>query len=591
MSERTQRRLAAIVSADVVGYSRLMGIDEEGTLAALRAHRAELIDTKIAEHGGRIVKTMGDGLLLEFPSVVNATKCVIEIQRGMAERNEGIDEDRLIAFRVGVNLGDIIIDGEDIHGDGVNIAARLQEISEPGGVSISRRVHEDVQDRLDTPFEDAGEKTLKNIARPIHVWQWPANTSAASPVASGDERIALALPDKPSIAILPFANMSGDPEQAYFADGLSEDIITGLSCIRSLFVIARNSSFVYRGASVDVNRVSQELGVRYVLEGSVRRSGNRIRVTGQLIDTPGRNHIWARKFDRDLEDIFDVQDEITNAIVAAIGAEVDSAERARALRRPTNQLDAWSFYQRAMWHVYQHTNEDFSKAISFFEEALSRDANLALAQSGLSYAHYFNALLDSSDEFETKARKALHHAKRAVSLDDKDPISYWNLGRAYRILGEVEQSIPSLRTALELNPNYAQAHYNLGWSLVLAGRTDAETIGHLDQALRLSPRDPLLHTFLIVRAISAMLLGDLLEALRWAESAVQQSNTHFQVRAGYIVILEMNGKHAAAVKEARELLAERPEYRSSFFRRVMPYQRREDIDPQISCLVAAGIPE
>jgi len=318
MAEGTQRRLAAIVSADVVGYSRLMGVDETGTLSDLRAHRAELIDGKIAEYGGRIVKTMGDGLLLEFASVVEATQCMVEVQKGMAERNEGTDEARRIIFRIGVNLGDIIIDGEDILGDGVNIAARLQEIAEPGGVSISRRVYEDVQERLDTAFEDTGEQSLKNIAKPVHVWRWSPGKSSPSDTPEAIDQAPLPLPSKPSIAVLPFDNMSGDPEQEYFADGIAEDVITALSRFGSLFVIARNSSFTYKGQAVDVKRVGQELGVRYVVEGSVRKAGNRVRITAQLIDAASGNHIWADRFDGSLDDVFELQDQITEQIVVAV---------------------------------------------------------------------------------------------------------------------------------------------------------------------------------------------------------------------------------------------------------------------------------
>ncbi|MDP6875523.1 MAG: 3'-5' exonuclease, partial [Alphaproteobacteria bacterium] len=301
--------MAAVVSADVVGYSRLMGVDETGTLAALRSHRAELIDGKIAEHGGRIVKTMGDGLLIEFPSVVDATQCMIEVQQGMAKRNEGVDEGQRIVFRIGINLGDIIIEGEDIHGDGVNIAARLQEISEPGGVAISRRVYEDVQDRLDVPFDDAGEQALKNIARPVNVWRWSTFSSASTSVKATEP---VALPDKPSVAVLPFDNMSGDPEQDYFADGLTEEIITALSKISRMRVIARNSAFAYKGKALDLRQVASEMGVRFVLEGSIRSGGNRLRITAQLIDASDGSHIWAERFDRTIDDIFDIQDDITN---------------------------------------------------------------------------------------------------------------------------------------------------------------------------------------------------------------------------------------------------------------------------------------
>ena len=327
-----QRRLSAIVSADVAGYSRLMGRDEAGTLVALKVLRAELVDPAIATLGGRIVKATGDGLLRECPGVVDAVRCMIEVRSAMAARNMDVPDDRRITFRIGVNQGDIIIDGDDIHGDGVNVAARLQEIAEPGGVCLSSRVHDDVSGRLDTLFTDGGAQNLKNIARPVHVWRWsplgppPALRATTTPAE-------LALPDKPSIAVLAFANLSGDAEQEYFCDGVSEDIITELSRFRSLFVIARNSSFSYKGKSPDIRQVGKELGVRYVLEGSIRRAGQRIRVTGQLIDTLSGSHIWAERYDRVLEDIFAVQEELTQSIVRAIAPQIEAAEQEKLRRR------------------------------------------------------------------------------------------------------------------------------------------------------------------------------------------------------------------------------------------------------------------
>src|SRR5215468_6837930 len=337
-----QRRLAAIVSADVAGYSRLMGQDESGTLAALKAIRQEVVDPAIASHGGRIVKTTGDGLLLEFPSVVNAVRCAIEVQVAMAGRTAELPEDRRIAFRIGINIGDIIVEGDDIFGDGVNVAARLQEIAAPGGICVSIRVHEDVRDRIDTAFDDGGTQTLKNIARPVQVWRWHPGT-AASPIPT-----PLPLPDKPSIAVLPFQNMSGDPEQEYFADGVVEEIIMALSRFKSLFVIARNSSFAYKGKSPDLRQVGRELGVRYVLEGSVRKAGDRLRITAQLIDTTSGAHIWADRFEGELGDVFAFQDEVTVKVVAAIAPRVERAEIERARRRPSGNTDAYYCYLRGL---------------------------------------------------------------------------------------------------------------------------------------------------------------------------------------------------------------------------------------------------
>ena len=340
-----QRRLAAIVSADVAGYSRLMGRDESGTLAALKALRQEVVDPAIASHGGRIVKTTGDGLLLEFPSVVNAVRCAVEVQTAMADRTAGIAEDRRIAFRIGINIGDIIVEGDDIFGDGVNVAARLQEIAPPGGICISSRVHEDVRDRLDTAFDDGGTQTLKNIARPVQVWRWQPGT--AVPPKPAPAPTALPLPDKPSIAVLPFQNMSGDPEQEYFADGMVEDIITALSRFKSLFVIARNSSFTYKGKAVDIKQVGRELGVRYVLEGSVRKAANRLRIPASS-SMPRRAAISGRTTSTaSLEDVFELQDQVTSSVVGAIAPKLEQAEIERAMRKPTESLDAYDCYLRA----------------------------------------------------------------------------------------------------------------------------------------------------------------------------------------------------------------------------------------------------
>ena len=370
MTEGTQRRLAAIVAADVVGYSRLMGVDETGTLSAMRAHRAELIDPKIAEHGGRIVKTMGDGLLLEFPSVVNATQCVIDVQQGVAARNEGTDEDKRITFRVGVHLGEVVIDGDDILGDGVNVAARLEGVCEADGVALSGTAYENIAGRIDAAFIDTGEQALKNIARPVRVWQWSVDTA---PVAATSADTPLPLPDKPSIAVLPFDNMSGDPEQEYFADGISEDITTALSRFNWLFVTARNSAFAYKGKSPDIRKIAEELAVRYILEGSIRKAGKRVRITAQLIEGSSGNHIWADKYDRELDDIFELQDEITARIAAAIEPRLYAAEGARAELKNPEHMDAWDLSLKARNLEHLGTKAGNQEAQAVARRALAID--------------------------------------------------------------------------------------------------------------------------------------------------------------------------------------------------------------------------
>jgi TolB-like protein/class 3 adenylate cyclase len=347
------RKLAAIIAADVVGYSRLMGIDEAATLAVLKTHRRELIDPKIAEHQGRIVKTTGDGLLIEFPSVIEAVQCAVEVQRAMQDRNKDIPADRRIEFRVGINLGDIIIDGDDIYGDGVNVAARLEAIAEAHGICVSGVVHDQVRDKLDLAFEDLGQRQLKNIVRPVHVFRIAA---PAIGLRTPPAKPALALPDKPSIAVLPFTNMSGDPEQDYFADGMVDDIITALSHFKALFVIARNSSFTYKGRAVDVKQIGRELGVRYVLEGSVRKAANRVRITGQLVDTATGAHLWAERFDGGLGDIFDLQDRVTESVVGASGESRDRACQAQADREPRRLCPLFTRFGRVV-SVWQPASE------------------------------------------------------------------------------------------------------------------------------------------------------------------------------------------------------------------------------------------
>ena len=354
-TQRVERRLTAILASDVSGYSRLMGVDEEGTLARLKAHQRELVDPKVSEYRGRLVKSTGDGLLIEFASAVDAMRCAVDIQAAMTERNAAVPPEKRIEFRIGINVGDIIVDSDDIIGDGVNVAARLEGLAEPGGICVSGRVLEDAHGKLEITFEDAGEQRLKNIDRPVRVYRVRASSA---------QRAALvALPDKPSIAVLPFQNMSGDPEQEYFADGIVEDIITALSRYHSLFVIARNSSFTYKGRAVDVKQVGRELGVRYVLEGSVRKSADRVRVTGQLIDAATGAHLWADRFDGALKDIFDLQDDITLRVVGAIAPKLEQAEMSRALRKPTGSLDAYDHFLRGMWSFHKAAKDDIAEAL------------------------------------------------------------------------------------------------------------------------------------------------------------------------------------------------------------------------------------
>ena len=478
---RVERRLAAILAADVVGYSRLIRIDEEGTLDQLRALRAGLIDPTIAEHRGRIVKTTGDGLLVEFASVVDGLRCASEWQRGMAERNAGAPADR-IEFRIGINVGDIAVEDGDIFGDGVNVAARLEGLAEPGGICVSARVQEDAAGRLDLSFDDMGEQALKNIAAAGA--RLSGTRPGAAPAASKSTPAApaLALPDKPSIAVLPFKNMSGDAEQEFFADGIAEDMITALSRYPSLFVIARNSSFSFKSRAVDVKQVGRELGVRYVLEGGLRKAGNRVRITAQLAETETGNHVWAERYDRDLADIFAVQDEITQAVTAAIAPAVADAERQLAARKVPASLDAWGAYQRGLWHLGKASSEDDERAKTFFQRAVDLDPMFAGGYIGL--AAVLARAKGTQSEEEAMAR-------RAVTLDGGDAEAHARLALALNARGDHQGALAQAEEALALCPNLAAAHGARGVILAYAGRP-ADGLAALETCIRLDPRAPFL---------------------------------------------------------------------------------------------------
>jgi adenylate cyclase len=485
-AERVERRLAAILAADVAGYSRLIGADEEGTLARLKAHRRELIDPKIAEHSGRIVKTTGDGVLAEFTSVVDALRCAGEVQAAMMERNAAIPADIRIEFRVGIHQGDIVVEDGDIFGDGVNIAARLEGLAEPGGICVSARVREDAAGKLDLGFEDIGEPELKNIARPVRVFRIRPDQIVE---ARHTSEPFLALPDKPSVAVLPFTNMSSDPEQEFFADGIAEDVITALSRYPSLFVIARNSSFTYKGRSVDVKQVGRELGVRYVLEGGLRKAGNRIRVTAQLVEAETGKHVWADRYDRDLADIFALQDEITEAVTIAIAPAIAQAEQQRAMRKPPGSLDAWAAYQRGLWHLGKANADDNAHAESFFQLAIRLDQNFAGGYYGLASAQHQGARLFHTRDLAEAQSTAEALARQAVALDPADAQAHALLAITLMLGGDHEGARAEAEQALAINPNLARAHGSLGATLIFSGRP-REGLAALRTCIRLDPRDP-----------------------------------------------------------------------------------------------------
>lgn len=480
------RRLAAIFAADVVGYSRLMEIDEAGTLEALKAHRGELIDPLIAGHGGRIVKLMGDGALVEFPSVVDAVECAVAVQQGMVKRHADVPEDKRVDFRIGINLGDIIIEGDDIYGDGVNIAARLEALAEPGGICISGTVHEHIAGKHSHAFTDDGEQAVKNISRPVHVWRWSEAGVVDDPQHSNE---ALALPDKPSIAVLPFDNMSGDSEQEYFSDGLAEDIITALSHWHSFPVVARNSSFSYKGQQVRVQKIAEELGARYILEGSVRKAGNRLRITAQLIDAQSEHHVWAERFDRQLEDVFDIQDEITNRIAATIVPELEHFEHKRSAVKRTEDLNAWDYYLRGMETFHDDSCDGTAASISMFRSAVDLDPNYCDAWARLGWSHAKLVMFDCVEDREACLMSGFDAARRAVTLDDGSALAHMSLGTVHIQAKETALGLAESQIALQLNPNFAHAAMAVGNRLDLVGKTE-EGIAQMDRALTLNPRDP-----------------------------------------------------------------------------------------------------
>jgi adenylate cyclase len=537
---RVDRRLAAILAADVAGYSRLMGADEEGTLTALKAHRSELIDPKIGEHRGRIVKTTGDGALVEFASAVDAVRCAMEIQNAMAERGTNIPEDRRIEFRIGINVGDIIIDGNDIYGDGVNIAARVETLASPGAICLSDHAYQQIKGKLVLDVSDMGEQQLKNIAQPIRVYSVRSGNVAARPAPT--------LPGKPSIAVLPFANMSGDPEQEYFTDGISEEIITGLSKLHWFFVIARNSSFAYKGKAVDVKRAARELGVRYVLEGSVRKGGNRVRITAQLIDAATGNHIWADRYDGDLTDVFTLQDEITKKVIAAIEPRLLEAESTRSQSRSPEDLGAWDMVMQANSLFWRLTKTEGMAAIAMLKQAVERYPDYAPAHSMLAFAmmtsRWFGWTL-----VPPQIKDAAALAARAAELDDSDPWAHLTLGYVANTMRRTDAAVQEIQRAIDLNPNFAAAYGYLGWTHATAGRS-GEAIAHLEQAIRMSPHDPQNAIFNNALAVAYYLMGRYTEAVSFAQKAVQQRDG---LTAGHRICVASLAQ-AGQIEEARTAL-------------------------------------
>jgi len=527
--ERVERRLAAVLAADVAGYSRLMGLDEVGTARTLREHRA-VSDALVAKHAGRIVKTTGDGALLEFPSVVDAVECAVAMQAVMAERNDGVPPDRRMLYRIGINLGDILIEGEDILGDGVNVAARLEGIAEPGGICISSSAHDQVRDKLELRFIDLGEQTLKNIARPIRAYAvvldgLGARVSSITPSPAAAPHL--------SIVVLPFANMGGDPEQEYFVDGVTESLTTDLSRISGSFVIARNTAFSYKGKAIDVKQIGRELNVRYVLEGSVQRGGNRLRVNVQLIDAETGNHLWAERFDKPVADLFDMQDEIVSRLANALDAELIAAEARRAERSMLpSSMDL--YFQGRAWLNKGLTPDHMIQARGFFERAIALDAGNIEAMAGLAVVDATTAASFMTDEWSAQFARAEAASTKVLSLAPNHASAHLTLGVVQIYTKRVAQCIAECERALALDRNSALAHSLIGFAKYFLGRS-AETEAHINEALRLSPRDALAYRWFIWVAFAKVHLNLDNEALVWLRRGLDvnrnYSVAHFHLAA------------------------------------------------------------
>jgi TolB-like protein/class 3 adenylate cyclase/cytochrome c-type biogenesis protein CcmH/NrfG len=589
------RKLAAILAADIVGFGRLTDIDEDRTLARLRALRGELIDPTIAIHNGRVIKRTGDGALVEFRSVVDAVRCATKVQTAMVERNAGLPPDQRIEFRIGIHMGDVVEESDgDLMGEGVNIAARLEGVAQPGAICLSEDAYRQVKSRLDLKIDDLGEIKLKNISEPMRVYSLrvgiraEAKPAAAPPLAAQEAPSpGLALPDRPSIAVLPFENMSDDPDQEHLADGVVEDILTALASLRWLFVIARNSSFTYKGRKVNVKQVGQELGVRYVLEGSVRRSANRVRITGQLIDTSTGTHLWADRFDGAIEDIFDLQDQVTGRVLGAIAPKLQQAEFERAARKPPKSLDAWESFIRGL-HLYsQHSESSTRQAIGMLDHAIELDPSYARAYALKGLCLAWRAF-QRWEDWDKGFAAAIDGVRRAFASDTHEPWAF--MAQAFISLGKRDNpaAVAALTEAVEASPNFAYAHAFLGCVHALGGRP-AQAIECIEKGQRLSPRDIFADEYHLYTYFAHFQAGRYKEAAAAAERAIQLRPEH---PALYIMAASSYG-HMGEIEKAKDMLARllalAPALSAKAVGENVAYTKQEDRDRLIAGLRAGGL--
>jgi adenylate cyclase len=592
---QVERKLAAILSADVVGYSRLMAEDEQGTIRTLTVYRDQ-IGTLVREHRGRVVDSPGDNLLAEFPTALDAVQAAVEIQRVIGARNADLPAERRMEFRIGVHLGDISVEGERVYGEGVNIAARLEGLAEAGGVCISATVQEQVRHKLDLAYEDLGQQSLKNIFEPVHIYrvglmlQGTEREDPEKNLPGMDELTVPGFGTRPAIAVLPFDNLSGDPEQEYFADGIAEDLITRLSAWRWFPVIARNSSFVYKGKSVDVKQVSRDLGVRYVVEGSVRKVGDRVRVSAQLIDASTGAHIWAERYDRDLQDIFAVQDEITEVVVGCVAPELERSERDRAARKEPQSLDAWDSFQRGWWHLWKFTKDDNGKATSLFQRAIELEPDFSDALSGLAVSHAQDLVHQWSDSPAQTLAELTRAARRSAELDTSNALGQVALSFVHYFAGQREESIAAAERAIDLNPSLSFAYAFHGFLLALASRPD-EALVNAERALRLSPRGPMMFTSFWAAGAAQFSAQRYEEAVEWARRAVRANPKAFFPRGYLVAGYAQLGRFDDARRARRELLQLAPSFSISLVRQNLALADSDFVERFIDGLRKAGLKE
>lgn len=575
-----QRKLTAILSADVKGYSRLMGEDEVATIRTLTSYR-EAMSALIQQHRGRVIDSPGDNLLAEFASVVDAVQCAVEVQREFKTKNAELPQSRRMEFRIGVNLGDVVVEGERIYGDGVNIAARIEGLADGGGICISGTVHDHIENKLDLGYDYLGEKAVKNIQKPVRVYRVRMETDTTVPEA----RQELQLPDKPSIAVLPFTNMSQDPEQEYFSDGITEDLITDLSKISGLFVIARNSVFTYKGKAVKVDQVSQELGVRYVLEGSVRKAGNRMRITAQMVDATTGYHLWAERYDREVQDIFALQDEVTQKIVGALEVKLKKDEEKRLVHHETDNPQAYDHYLRGLEHLNRFTREANSQAREMFERSLDLDQNFALAHAGLGWT-FFNDWTRGWSQDPESLNESLELAKKAISLNDSLPQAHYLLGFVHLWKRQHELAIEELERVIALDPNGADGHAGLAEVLTWVGR-DEEAIGRVKKAMRLNPHYPVWYLVILGWAYTVMEQFD--EAIETLERARIRDpdllSTHIILATVYSRTERMNEARA----EVEEIMRISPDFSLDLLRERVPFIDQATFEASVEALRKAGL--